>query len=211
MELSAYGETEGTRWLKNYVANEFQIEHIHPTNPCQEAVEEFGAVTDPAIINRLGNLVLVEKPINNPPHASAVTLLMKQLIALMGLDVVIRIQQPITLSDSEPEPDAVVAAGSDEDYFDRHPGADEVLFLIEVSDSSLSFDRTVKLPLYAGEGIPQYWIINVEAKSIEVYSQPRGGKNPNYRKSATYAHGEDVPVIVSGKKRGTIPVDKILR
>lgn len=64
VELRAYGETEGTRWLKNYVANEFQIEHIQPTNPCQEAIDEFGTVTDPAIINRLGNLVLVEKPIN---------------------------------------------------------------------------------------------------------------------------------------------------
>lgn len=64
VEKSAYGETEGTRWLKNYVANEFQIEHIHPTNPCLEAIDEFGKVTDPAIINRLGNLVLLEKPIN---------------------------------------------------------------------------------------------------------------------------------------------------
>lgn len=64
LELSAYGETEGTRWLKNYVANEFQIEHIQPTNPCQEAADEFGEATDPGVINRLGNLVLVEKPIN---------------------------------------------------------------------------------------------------------------------------------------------------
>lgn len=73
VELSAYGETEGTRWLKNYVANEFQIEHIQPQNPCQEALDEFGKATDPAIINRLGNLVLVEKPINaslgNKPYS----------------------------------------------------------------------------------------------------------------------------------------------
>ncbi|MFZ2642095.1 MAG: DUF262 domain-containing protein [Verrucomicrobiia bacterium] len=73
VELSAYGETEGTRWLKNYVANEFQIEHIHPQNPCQEALDEFGQATDPAITNRLGNLVLVEKPINaslgNKPYS----------------------------------------------------------------------------------------------------------------------------------------------
>ncbi len=64
VEHGAYGETEGTKWLKNYITNEFQIEHIQPTNPCQEAIDEFGTATDPAIINRLGNLVLVEKPIN---------------------------------------------------------------------------------------------------------------------------------------------------
>ncbi|CAG9933199.1 DUF262 domain-containing protein [Candidatus Nitrotoga arctica] len=73
VEVSAYGETEGTKWLKNYVANEFQIEHIQPQKPCQEALDEFGNVSDPAIINRLGNLVLVEKPINaslgNKPYS----------------------------------------------------------------------------------------------------------------------------------------------
>ena len=73
VEISAYGETEGTRWLKNYVANEFQIEHIQPQKPCQEALDEFGKTTDPAIINRLGNLALIEKPINaslgNKPYS----------------------------------------------------------------------------------------------------------------------------------------------
>ena len=154
---------------------------------------------------------LVEKAINNPPHASAINRVMKQLMMLLGMDAVIRIQLPITLADSEPEPDAILASGYDDDFDSRHPGPDEVLLLIEVSDTSLKFDRSVKLPLYAGAGIPQYWIINVAERSIEVYTQPRGGKNPGYRKSTTYAHSEDVPVVVAGKKRGTIPVGKILR
>jgi hypothetical protein len=64
IELAAYGETEGTKWLKNYIANEFQIEHIQPTSPNATAVAEFGEITDRGLINRLGNLVLVEKPIN---------------------------------------------------------------------------------------------------------------------------------------------------
>lgn len=64
VEISAYGKTEGTKWLKNYIANEFQIEHIHPTNPCQEAKSEFGMAIRSDITNRLGNLVLVEKSIN---------------------------------------------------------------------------------------------------------------------------------------------------
>jgi uncharacterized protein with ParB-like and HNH nuclease domain len=64
IEAKAYGETEGTRWLRNYVANEFQVEHIQPTNPCLEAQQEFGVMVDPFLINRLGNLVLVERPIN---------------------------------------------------------------------------------------------------------------------------------------------------
>eukprot|EP00903_Cladosiphon_okamuranus_P003966 g3964.t1 len=64
LEVAAYGETEGTMWLKNYIANEYQIEHIQPTNPSVEAAAEFGEVSDPSLTNRLGNLVLVEKHIN---------------------------------------------------------------------------------------------------------------------------------------------------
>lgn len=73
LEIRAYGETEGTKWLNNYVANEFQIEHIHPQNPCHDAAEEFGVMSIPAVINNLGNLVLVEKLINaslgNKPYS----------------------------------------------------------------------------------------------------------------------------------------------
>lgn len=153
---------------------------------------------------------LVEKPKIKPPHASAIRRLTRALLALLGEQAVVQFQLPITLSDSEPEPDAVIATGVDEDYDTRHPGPEDILFLIEVSDSSLNFDRTVKLPLYAEAGVPQYWIINVAEKSIEVYAHPRGGKNPGYRKPAIHNRKDSVPVVVAGKKLGTIPVAKIL-
>ena len=73
LELQAFGETEGTKWLKNYIRNEFEIEHIQPQKPSAEATEEFGEVTDPTLTDRLGNLVLVEKQINaslgNKPYS----------------------------------------------------------------------------------------------------------------------------------------------
>ena len=153
---------------------------------------------------------ILEKPHIKPPHASAISRVMKQLLSLLGLEVVVRIQLPIALSDSEPEPDAVLAEGSDEDYDDRHPGPADILFLIEVSDTSLDFDREVKLPLYAGEGIAQYWILDVNARRVEVYTQPRGGKKPAYRKTAIFTRDDAVPVVVSGKKLGSIPVASML-
>jgi Protein of unknown function (DUF1524) len=77
VHLRAYGETENTIWLKNFIENEFEIEHIHPQNPCVEAIEEFGEVTVPNIAQKLGNLVLVEKPINaslgNKPYSAKKT------------------------------------------------------------------------------------------------------------------------------------------
>jgi hypothetical protein len=64
VDLLAYGETEGTRWLGNYVSGGYEVEHIFPQTPKAEATAEFGPVSDPEVVQRLGNLVLVEKSIN---------------------------------------------------------------------------------------------------------------------------------------------------
>ncbi len=64
VDLKAYGETEGTKWLSRYMSNGFEIEHIYPQRPTAEAKEEFGEVVNALIVNRIGNLLLVEKSIN---------------------------------------------------------------------------------------------------------------------------------------------------
>lgn len=64
IDLHAYGETEGTKWLSRYTGGGFEIEHIFPQQPSDEAATEFGDSQDPQIADRLGNLVLVEKSIN---------------------------------------------------------------------------------------------------------------------------------------------------
>lgn len=64
VDVLAYGETEGTRWLANYVSGGYEIEHIFPQNPSAGAAAEFGPASDPEVVQRLGNLVLVEKSIN---------------------------------------------------------------------------------------------------------------------------------------------------
>lgn len=64
VELAAYGETEGTRWLGKYTSGGYEIEHIYPQTPGNDAKQEFGAATDVNVVERLGNLVLVEKSIN---------------------------------------------------------------------------------------------------------------------------------------------------
>ena len=64
VDILAYGETEGTRWLGNYVSGGYEVEHIFPQNPSDEAATEFGQISDPEVVQRLGNLILVEKSIN---------------------------------------------------------------------------------------------------------------------------------------------------
>lgn len=85
----------------------------------------------------------------------------------------LRIQFPLELSNvNAPEPDLALIIGPPDRYRQRHPGPGDVHLVVEVSDSSLGFDRTTKQRLYAVAGIPEYWIINFRADVIEVHRQP---------------------------------------
>jgi Uma2 family endonuclease len=87
-------------------------------------------------------------------------------------------QSPLRLSDdledeNLPQPDVMLVSGPEKVYVD-HPRPADVYLLVEVSDSTLSKDRTVKLPLYAAHGIVELWIVNLVDKQIEVYTEPHG-------------------------------------
>lgn len=107
------------------------------------------------------------------------TLLVEELIILLARRARLRVQEPIILSDdSEPEPDLVIARRSD-NYVSPHPLAADILLVIEVSDSTLKYDRRTKLSLYAESGISDYWIFNLVDIQLEMHSEPyqkqRGG------------------------------------
>lgn len=92
---------------------------------------------------------------------------------LMEPAFVVGCQQPIGLGDwSEPEPDVWVARGRPGGYMDRHPEAADVLLVVEVGWSSIRFDRDIKLPMYAGAGVPEVWLFDVDAASVEVFRHP---------------------------------------
>jgi hypothetical protein len=146
----------------------------------------------------------------NPPHNTAVNRLMKAFLAITGPDGVVRIQQPITTKDSEPEPDVVLAVGTDADYENRNPRPSDVIVVVEVADSSLHEDQTTKLELYAGAKVAVYWIINLVDRRVEVYTQPRGGKSPAYKTRVDYGPDDLVPVVIAGKRVGTIAVKELL-
>jgi len=155
--------------------------------------------------------VVLEKPVPGPPHSSSTRRLNRRLGGLFPEpDWVIGIQDSITLSDSEPEPDFYAASGPDSNYDARHPGPKDLVLVVEVSHSSLEFDRNTKLALYAGEKIVQYWIVNVEERRVEVYTQPRGGKKPTYRQQTNYGPDDEVPVVIAGKELGRIAVKELL-
>lgn len=82
-------------------------------------------------------------------------------------------QNPIRLDQSsEPQPDFALLRPKPGQYRDALPGPSDILLLIEVADSSLRFDREVKLPLYARHGIPEVWIVDLAAGAVEVHRDP---------------------------------------
>jgi Uma2 family endonuclease len=104
-------------------------------------------------------------------HATVVSLAYKALSVVFAVGFYIRQQMPLALgADSEPEPDIAVVRGTPRDYFDEHPTM--ALLVIEVSDTTLGFDRGRKAALYAKAGIPEYWILNLVDRVLEVYRDP---------------------------------------
>jgi Uma2 family endonuclease len=105
-------------------------------------------------------------------HATGVELVALALRQLFISGYYVRDQKPLVLSDlSEPEPDIAVVTGSIRDYSQSHPT--QAVLVVEVSDSTLVYDRKVKGSLYAKATIPEYWILNLIDQTLEVYRDPQ--------------------------------------
>ncbi len=118
---------------------------------------------------------IIEMSPINKPHATAVRKILSCLKALFGEGFLIDSQLPMSFSKaSEPEPDVAVIKGVIGDFIKSHPKTAELI--IEVSDSTLRYDRTVKVGLYAQNRIQEYWILNLKKRCLEVYRQPKKDK-----------------------------------
>jgi len=116
---------------------------------------------------------IIEMAAKGTAHEACLTRLLRELIKLLGDRATLRSQSPLILPpDSEPEPDFTIVQNRADDYLSSHPGAADVLLVIEVADSSLSYDQEVKLPLYAEADISDYWIFNLVENHLEVYGEP---------------------------------------
>jgi len=110
-------------------------------------------------------------------HIAFVNNLTQRLVTRLAGRAIVSVQNPVALSDdTEPQPDlAILRLRSEPAYKDVEPHTDDVVLLIEVAETSLSYDRSTKLRLYAEFGIPEYWVVNGPAESIDVYREPDAG------------------------------------
>ena len=128
-------------------------------------------------------------------HAFRVDSIARALQLAAGKAFLVRVQNPILLGEhSEPQPD--IAVVKDKNYSAAHPCAEDVLVIVEVSDTTLAYDRDVKLSLYARHGIPEVWLLDVNAGELTVYREPAEGQYRLIRKPTT---AEVVsPTLVAG-------------
>jgi len=119
-----------------------------------------------------GEILLHMSPINSP-HRVAVYKTVRRIEAAAGAGYYVDAQMPISLADGqEPQPDVFVARGMVENYADHHPSPRDLVLVVEVSDTSIAFDRTRKAALYGAAGIGEYWLIDLKARALEVRRSP---------------------------------------
>jgi Uma2 family endonuclease len=106
-------------------------------------------------------------------HAGTVSRLSRWFNLAVGETAIVSTQNPLILGyHSEPEPDLALLRPRKDFYTSAHPRAADVLLIVEVADSSLRYDREIKIPLYARHGIPEVWLVDLENRKLSLYSKP---------------------------------------
>ncbi len=178
----------------------------------QMSVERYHAMIDRGILGpddpvELLEGVLVQKMPKNPPHTIANRKSQEALQRAIPPGWWVRVQDPITLTDSEPEPDLAIVRGHWDDYAGGHPGPPNVGLVIEIADATLVRDTVLKRHIYATAGIPWYWVVDLNNRRVEVYSQPVG---TDYLRHTTHGLQDSIAVILDGQLVGEIPVSDLL-
>ena len=139
-------------------------------------------------------------------HSGCVNRLNKLLNRSVGERAIVSVQNPISIDEfSEPQPDLAILTPRADFYSNSHPTPADVLIVVEIADTSVDYDRGVKLPLYARAGIPEAWLIVLLKDVIEVHSEPKDGK---YQRVQRLKRGK---TIVSSSVAGlSVKVDDVL-
>ena len=133
---------------------------------------EVGILRPDERVELINGEVIVMAPIGNP-HATGVRRIERVFSQTAGSSVTISGQNPVLIGErSTPQPDVAILRYREDDYFGKSPSAEDVLLVIEVSDTSLAYDRNVKVNLYAQANIPETWIANLSDDCIETFTGP---------------------------------------
>ena len=173
-------------------------------------VEQFFRICEAGILppDRRYELIrgeIMEMPGPNPPHAGRVKRLNRLLTSTFGELAIVSVQDPVILDRySVPFPDLALLRPTPDFYTNAHPVPEDILLLIEVADTTVRRDSTIKADLYAEVGIGEYWLLDIPADSLIVYTNPANGA---YQNIVTLHRGETVS---PQQLPATFSVDEIL-
>jgi Uma2 family endonuclease len=135
---------------------------------------------------------IVEMSPETPLHYATAKRGAKYLETLLQGRADVRFNGPITLADSEPEPDIAIVRLPESAYFERHPFAEDIFWVVEVAKSSLKTDRDIKAEIYGIAGIPEYWLVDLVSGGLTVFRSPQAGQ---YTEEFTLKSGAISPVM----------------
>jgi Uma2 family endonuclease len=176
------------------------------------SVDEYESLADAGVLKdrrvELINGWLVRKMTTKPPHVVAVDATRQAIAAKLPAGWWLREEKPVRIPEfDEPEPDISVVRGSRHDYSARHPGPGDIELLVEVSDTSLAWDRNEKRAAYARAQVPTYWILNLVDRRLEVFTSPVSGA---YQTSQVFEPNDRVPLLIAGAQAAWISVADLL-
>lgn len=164
----------------------------------QITVEEYDEMIKNGVFDEddqveLLNGAIVEKMPKGSKHSSATYRVAKKFFKIFEETAIVRVQDAIRLDEySEPEPDIVVAMPREDEYDESHPTPDEIYLILEVSNTSLEYDRNTKGKSYARAGIRQYLVLNVPEKTLEDYREPSAN---DFQTKQTYRAGQTFNLV----------------
>ena len=136
---------------------------------------------------------------NHSGHVNRINTLLNQQLSGRAI---VSVQNPVHLSDfSEPEPDISILKLRDDFYTSHHPKPEDIVLVIEVAGTSITYEKEVKLPIYALAGIPEFWIIDLDNLQINIFQIPRHGsytrRETFFKEDAIYLAAFDIKILVS--------------
>lgn len=157
------------------------------------SVDEYHRMTTSGLLDETDRVELIEgELIDMAPIGCKHAFLVDRLAEMLGggprAGYMVRVQNPILLGElNEPQPDIALVRRNN--YAERHPGPADILLVVEVSDTTLQYDREVKLSLYARHGIPEVWLFDVNAGEMTIYRDPADGQ---FRRNTTPSNSEHI-------------------
>ncbi|HAO33767.1 MAG TPA: Uma2 family endonuclease [Candidatus Competibacter sp.] len=153
---------------------------------------EVGLLNEDSRVELIDGEIIEMAPIGSS-HGGEVKYFNNKFVSLLHGKVIVSVQDPIILDGhTEPQPDVALLRWRDDFYRKANPHAEDILLVIEVSDSTLRYDRDVKIPLYAKNGIPEVWLLDLQNRQLEIYREPLNGA---YRQRDSHQTGPIAPLL----------------